>query len=255
MISCDVIQDLLPLYADKQASNDTKKMVQDHLKDCEACAAMARAMCMPLELAQQPDETAYIDSLRKQKRKIRRQIFLACLLTLLLCVTAWWLYMEFHFVIETPVVVSNSQEEILEEIPMLELSQSEKDFAMTITSIPIFQERLQPLEIKIHPLDSASSALASILPDNAELTEVSTIGSAIYIDYQLNGHRVIIDYLDPNYDGVIDSVSKTIGLNSGSGDVGTVYSVQYACILDWIKYEKLVSKHIWFGFLNKDVFG
>lgn len=255
MISCDVIQDLLPLYADGQASEDTIKLIQAHLRDCECCASIANAMSMPLEPDEQREEVSYLDGLRKQKRKNRNRILWACLLTILVCTAAWWLYMESHFVIETPTVVSNSQEEILAEIPMLELSKAEMDFASQIPSIPIFQEQLQPLEIKIHPLDSVVPVVSAVLPDHTEVTEVSTIGSTIYITYQHNESHVILEYLDPNRDGVIDSVGKTIGLNSTSGDVDTVYSVQYACILDWTKYEKYVSKHNWFGFLNKEVFG
>lgn len=255
MISCDVIQDLLPLYADGQASEDTIKLIQAHLQDCECCASMASAMFTPMEPDDHPEEVSYVDSLRRQKRKNRKRILWSCLLTILVCAVTWWLYMESHFVIETPTIVSKSQEKILEELPMLELSQSEKNFANQIPSISVFQDHLQPSEIKIHPLDSVMPVLSSILPAQAEITEVSTIGSGIYIAYQYNGNHVILEYLDPNLDGIIDSVSKTIGLNSTRSDVDTVYSVQHACILDWTKYEKYVSKHNWFGFLNKEVFG
>ena len=255
MICCDIIQDLLPLFADGQASEDTKRLIQEHLKTCKACTSVANAMCAPMEAERMPEEEVFTNILRKHKRKIRRRVLLACLLTVLLCITAWWLYMEFHFVIETPVVVSNSQETILKEIPMLALSQAEKDFAREIPSIPTFQEESENLEIKIYPLEKVSSVLSPILPANAQLMEVSSIGNGIYITYQLDGNQIIIDYLDPNQDRVIDSVSKTIGVPSSSGDVDIVYSVQYACILDWTKYEKLKSRHIWFGFLNKEVFG
>lgn len=255
MISCDVIQDLLPLYADGQASEDTIKLIHAHLQDCENCASIANAMFMPMEPDNHTEDISYVDGLRRQKRKNRIRIFGACLLTILVCAVAWWLYMESHFVIETPTIVSNSQKKILEEMPMLELSQSEKVFASQIPSIPVFQEQLQPSEIKIHPLDTVMPVLSSMLPAQAEIMEVSTIGSGIYIDYQHNGNHVILEYLDPNRDGVIDSVGKTIGLNSTTGDVDTVYSVQHACILDWTRYEKYVSKHNWFGFLNKEVFG
>ena len=35
--SCDVIKDLLPLYHDEVCSEDTKKLVEDHLAECEKC--------------------------------------------------------------------------------------------------------------------------------------------------------------------------------------------------------------------------
>ena len=34
--SCDVIKDLLPLFHDDVCSDDTKKVVNEHLNECEA---------------------------------------------------------------------------------------------------------------------------------------------------------------------------------------------------------------------------
>lgn len=36
-ISCDVIQDLLPLYEDNCCSEHSRKLVEDHLKECVSC--------------------------------------------------------------------------------------------------------------------------------------------------------------------------------------------------------------------------
>ena len=36
-VTCKVIQDLLPLYVDGVCSPDTAALVEEHLKDCEAC--------------------------------------------------------------------------------------------------------------------------------------------------------------------------------------------------------------------------
>lgn len=38
-ISCDVIKDLLPLYAENMASQDTRELVEAHLLTCPACCA------------------------------------------------------------------------------------------------------------------------------------------------------------------------------------------------------------------------
>ena len=254
MISCDVIQDLLPLYADGQASDASIKLIAEHIKHCDVCRKTESAMRSPIEQLQDSGETDYIVILKKQKRKNRNRILLACFLTALLCLVGWWLYMESHFTVETPVLVSNAQDEILKELPMLELSTAEKDFAQLIPTIPTFSEKLQPSEIKTHSLDTVTSAVSDVLPKDALLREVSTIGSGIYIDYLHDAYHVILVYSDPNQDSVIDSVSKTIAINADSGDVDIVYSVQHACVLNWTQYEKYVSRHIWFGFLDKEIF-
>ena len=36
-ISCEVIQDLLPLYVDQICSEHSKCLVEEHLRECEKC--------------------------------------------------------------------------------------------------------------------------------------------------------------------------------------------------------------------------
>ena len=36
-LSCNVIRDILPLYAEDLASEDTKQLVDEHLCDCDSC--------------------------------------------------------------------------------------------------------------------------------------------------------------------------------------------------------------------------
>ena len=41
-ISCEVIRDLLPLYHDGVCSEASRRLVEEHLKNCPACAAELR---------------------------------------------------------------------------------------------------------------------------------------------------------------------------------------------------------------------
>ena len=36
-ISCNIIEDLLPLYVDEAASEDSRQLVEEHLKGCPSC--------------------------------------------------------------------------------------------------------------------------------------------------------------------------------------------------------------------------
>ena len=36
-VSCEVIKDLLPLYYDSVCSKDSKKIVEEHLLECDSC--------------------------------------------------------------------------------------------------------------------------------------------------------------------------------------------------------------------------
>lgn len=55
MVSCNVILDILPLYIDKAVSEDTKKLVEDHLNACEGCRREAEQMEESLVLPEDPE--------------------------------------------------------------------------------------------------------------------------------------------------------------------------------------------------------
>ena len=42
--NCHIIQDLLPLYVDDVLSEESKKFVEEHLKECEYCREMFNQM-------------------------------------------------------------------------------------------------------------------------------------------------------------------------------------------------------------------
>lgn len=43
-ITCDIIEDLLPLYAEELASEDSRALVEEHLADCSSCRAALSTM-------------------------------------------------------------------------------------------------------------------------------------------------------------------------------------------------------------------
>ena len=42
--SCDVIKDLLPLYYDKACSEQSKKIVEEHLEECASCRSLMKKL-------------------------------------------------------------------------------------------------------------------------------------------------------------------------------------------------------------------
>ncbi|MDE7295446.1 MAG: zf-HC2 domain-containing protein [Oscillospiraceae bacterium] len=47
-ISCEIIRDLLPLYADNVCSEESKKLVEEHCGGCKECQSRLEAMKKPL---------------------------------------------------------------------------------------------------------------------------------------------------------------------------------------------------------------
>ena len=56
-LDCEVIRDLLPLYAEQMASPASTALVEEHLQTCEACRAELEQMRLPVpvQLEPQPD--------------------------------------------------------------------------------------------------------------------------------------------------------------------------------------------------------
>ena len=54
-LDCDVIRDLLPLYAEKLASPASSALVEQHLAECPACRAELERMEKPVPVQPEPE--------------------------------------------------------------------------------------------------------------------------------------------------------------------------------------------------------
>ena len=48
-LKCEVIRDLLPLYVDDICSNESRRLVSDHMEHCEACRQLHANLTVPME--------------------------------------------------------------------------------------------------------------------------------------------------------------------------------------------------------------
>lgn len=91
-IKCEIIQDLLPLYQDGVCSEESSKLVENHLKECENCKKTASEMEIefefPKETEQQKINAGFKDGFRKIKKRFALIIVLILILTPLLTITA-----------------------------------------------------------------------------------------------------------------------------------------------------------------------
>ncbi len=67
-ITCNVVKDILPLYIDDVVSDDTRKIVEEHLGSCSACRIeaeeMKRGIEIPLDSQIEIDEAGMIKDLK-----------------------------------------------------------------------------------------------------------------------------------------------------------------------------------------------
>ncbi len=82
---CELIEDLLPVYADELTSAVSNDIIEEHLKECESCSKKYRLMKNPIA-----EDTARdlkeIDFLRKTKKNNRKRILIWAALIWLLAV-------------------------------------------------------------------------------------------------------------------------------------------------------------------------
>lgn len=97
-IDCNIIRDLLPLYEDSVASQESQELVRGHLADCPACQEELRKLRSPISLPPDEDGDAVKRFLeyraevrRKQNRKIIRFVAIAAaIITPLLLILLWY---------------------------------------------------------------------------------------------------------------------------------------------------------------------
>lgn len=72
-LDCDVVRDLLPLYAEHIASPASTALVEEHLETCETCRAELAQMRMPVPVQPEPQPDAPLKKIKRtlQKKSLR----------------------------------------------------------------------------------------------------------------------------------------------------------------------------------------
>lgn len=84
-VPCNVIRDLLPLYHDSVCSPETAALVEEHLKDCDACQEefhKLQANLLPLPLPVPGKEEQKAEGIKKVKRILRRKHVITTLIAI-----------------------------------------------------------------------------------------------------------------------------------------------------------------------------
>ena len=109
-ITCNIIEDLLPLYVDDMVSEDSRKLVEEHLKGCPDCRKMQEEMMREnrLTAVRKDDNSVQInkteaESLKKIRRRIRKKRILSVILAVVLVAAAggaghYWYYDKENYI-------------------------------------------------------------------------------------------------------------------------------------------------------------
>lgn len=78
-LSCEIVRDLLPSYIDHVLSDASVQAVEEHIRECEACAKVLADMRLPEEAVQEKlRQDKEINYLKKVKR--RHRLVVCCIL-------------------------------------------------------------------------------------------------------------------------------------------------------------------------------
>lgn len=96
---CDVVYDLLPLYMDGKAGEDSRTFVKEHLQKCRGCKEVYEDMQRIQESSSTEELQETISSQKEQKvfAKLRRRFFLALIFYIIVIIAlgiifAWFLF-------------------------------------------------------------------------------------------------------------------------------------------------------------------
>ncbi len=100
---CNIIRDLLPLYAEKMVSSDTVAFIEEHLKDCEACRKEYEGIKEPHPTKEISHAAPLLKLSRKMKIKRIQTIALTAVFVIALFVSAF-------AVLDAPIYLPYSEE-------------------------------------------------------------------------------------------------------------------------------------------------
>ena len=187
-IKCEVIKDLLPLYMDGVASEESCALIEDHLKECEDCRQYLDLLQEDLPDVSEvslADETA---SLRKIKRRLRRNRVLVVLVTMVFAVIAGLVIHSQHLT----EYVGSLDENLSYELPAgYELMESQTD--SNLDSVSYVRKTDNSLETITIYYDGLYESEASYVMEKTFSVDEDTRGGITRYDWD-HGYENSMDF-------------------------------------------------------------
>lgn len=120
-ISCEIIQDLLPLYCDGVCSEESKKAILSHIQACEKCREELRVMDLPIDIPERNGELEAAGAASRAWKKNKRKAFrTGIILAAVLVAIAAAVFLGSHYVQTSAVDDITGLEYLLESYSEVE---------------------------------------------------------------------------------------------------------------------------------------
>lgn len=136
-ISCNIIKDILPLYLDGVVSDDTKKMIEEHLKECNQCRNEAVKLKQDVVLpASKSVRLAETEVMKGLKRKLFRKKFFVSVISVILTIAVLSGVYSYMALTRTYVPYDSGKVQIQEENGALYVVYQGDDLGGTVSFDP-----------------------------------------------------------------------------------------------------------------------
>lgn len=198
---CNIIRDILPLYAESMVSSDTADFVEEHLKSCDACRKEYEKAKEPQPAQEIADAAPLLKLSRKLKVKRIQTISLTAVFMMALFVSAF-------AVLDAPIYLPYSEglvtpEQLSDKGMLITFDEAVTDFNYTVSEDPDGDN------LYYCHIEAWTSLWDKWFPkENSNLTATITTGQtkpivAIYVPNDGTENVCIAKY-DPNSENSID---------------------------------------------------
>ena len=151
---------------------------------------------------QNVDYIAQVHAAKKKKTVICIGAAVLCLLLIL-----------FIFTDNSPKGAVLDEVTALNLAPALALTEEELALAQTILEFDGFRNALSYDMVEnstVFSLEETETVIGAVIPEGASVNEIAVIGAVVVIDCQLAPYRCILEYVDADRSGRVDSIRKSI---------------------------------------------
>lgn len=93
-MNCNIIKDLFPSYIDGICSEDTSRVVEEHIHHCEECRLYLEVMKQPTNFILPEEVIVAKAPFKKINKRRRMQVFISILLTFMLTLIGYQVFQE-----------------------------------------------------------------------------------------------------------------------------------------------------------------
>lgn len=256
MMNCNVVRDLLPLYADGLTSPESNQLIEDHTETCPECRRFLESLRMPMEAPPPEDDCdRLIKALRRRIR--RRQIITVsiCVLIPLAILLGWYIHKEIHFSSYQIKIDNTDSQRILAEEPRVEVTADDIAFANALFAHPIILEEFATFNSDIEFIEIDSALVEDIskkhLPENFRISEFLLWDNHAMLVYYCGETRFLLEMYDGDGTGHVDVISKTVVILDENGNTKYMYNCDCQIATNHREYHRWDNKRQWFDFLIK----